>query len=153
MLSFDSVGRRTTCLLKRYGVDTIFGIPGVHNVEMFRGIKEVGIEVILPRHEQGAAFMADGYARASGRPGVCYSISGPGVTNSLTALAQAYSDSVAVMMISSTLPRQHDGKNHSELHEMRDQQGAVAAVTEFELAAWAVVSNAIMNLDASYTLR
>ncbi len=130
-----SVGRNTTALLRQYGVDTIFGIPGIHNVEMFRDIEDLGINIVLPRHEQGGAFMADGYARASGRPGVCYSISGPGVTNSLTALGQAYSDSVGVMMISSTLSRLHDGKNHSQLHEMRDQQGAVEAVTELCMTA------------------
>jgi len=94
----ETVGKNISVLLRQYGVDTVFGIPGVHNIEMFRGAEELGINFILPRHEQGAAFMADGFARASGQPGVCFSISGPGVTNSLTALGQSYSDSVSILM-------------------------------------------------------
>jgi hypothetical protein len=66
-------------------VDTVFGIPGVHTIELYRGLAGSGIRHVTPRHEQGAGFMADGYARASGKPGVCLVISGPGVTNILTA--------------------------------------------------------------------
>lgn len=65
------LGAQISHMLKSRGVDTVFGIPGVHNQEMYRGIDEAGITHVLARHEQGAGFMADGYARASGRPGVC----------------------------------------------------------------------------------
>ena len=77
-------------LLEAYGVDTVFGIPGVHTVELYRGLPATRIRHVTPRHEQGAGFMADGYARVSGRPGVCFIITGPGMTNILTAMGQAY---------------------------------------------------------------
>ena len=64
-----SAGESLVTLLEDYGVDTIFGIPGVHNIEMYRALPRSKIRHILTRHEQGAGFMADGYARASGKPG------------------------------------------------------------------------------------
>ena len=87
-------GEALVHLLAAYGVDTVFGIPGVHTVELYRGLPQTDIRHITPRHEQGADFMADGYARASGKPGVCFVISGPGLTNILTAMGQAYANSV-----------------------------------------------------------
>ena len=66
-----TLGARLSRMLRDRGVDTIFGIPGVHNVELYRGIEEAGLRHVLARHEQGAGFMADGYARATGRPGIC----------------------------------------------------------------------------------
>ena len=73
-------------LLELYRIDTIFGIPGVHTVELYRGLGNSPIRHVTPRHEQGAGFMADGYARASGRPAACFIITGPGLTNIATAL-------------------------------------------------------------------
>jgi glyoxylate carboligase len=81
-------------LLEAYGVELVFGIPGVHTVELYRGLPKTGIRHVTPRHEQGAGFMADGYARVTGKPGVCFIITGPGMTNILTAMGQAYGDSV-----------------------------------------------------------
>ena len=88
-------------ILEAYGIDTVFGIPGVHTVELYRGLPNTRIRHITPRHEQGAGFMADGYARASGRPAACFIISGPGMTNIVTAMGQAYSDSIPMLVISS----------------------------------------------------
>ena len=85
---------------KRHGVDTVFGIPGVHTVELYRGLARSKIRHVTPRHEQGAGFMADGYARASGRPGVAFVITGPGLTNTITAMGQARADSVPMLVIS-----------------------------------------------------
>ena len=79
-------------LLGLYGIDTVFGIPGVHTVELYRGLPNSKLRHITPRHEQGAGFMADGYARASGRPAACFIITGPGLTNIATALGQAYAE-------------------------------------------------------------
>ena len=59
-------GEALTALLEAYGVDTVFGIPGVHTIELYRGFKDANIQHITPRHEQGAGFMADGYARVKG---------------------------------------------------------------------------------------
>lgn len=81
-----SCGQTLTLLLEAYGVDTIFGIPGVHTLELYKGLGNSNIRHIQARHEQGAGFMADGYARVSGRPGVCYLITGPGVTNAATPM-------------------------------------------------------------------
>ena len=83
------LGAQISHMLKARGVDVIFGIPGVHNQEMYRGIEEAGITHVLARHEQGAGFMADGYARASGKPGVAYVITGPGLCNVMTPMGQA----------------------------------------------------------------
>jgi 5-guanidino-2-oxopentanoate decarboxylase len=124
-----SVGEALLGLLQAYGVDTIFGIPGVHNVEMYRALPRSGLRHILTRHEQGAGFMADGYARATGRPGVCFTITGPGLTNILTPMAQAWSDSSRLLVISSALDIADSAQGRGRLHEMQGQRGAAAAVT------------------------
>jgi thiamine pyrophosphate-dependent acetolactate synthase large subunit-like protein len=122
-------------LLEDYGVDTVFGIPGVHTLALYRGLAGSGIRHVLPRHEQGAGFMADGYARLSGRPGVCFVITGPGVTNAATPLGQAYSDSVPLLMISSVNSTRTLGKGWGELHEIRDQRGVTTALTALSATA------------------
>ena len=105
--------------LRAYGVETIFGIPGVHTLPLYDVIRgESGLRHILARHEQGAGFMAEGYARASGRPGVVCTITGPGVTNVATPVASAYADSIPLFVISSGLPRNSKGRARGELHEV-----------------------------------
>lgn len=138
------LGAQISHMLKSRGIDTIFGIPGVHNQEMYRGIEEAGIRHVLARHEQGAAFMADGYARARGGclPGVCYIITGPGLCNALTPLGQAYSDSVRVLAISSCLD--DVAATRGQLHQMLDQRAAGATV-----CAW---SEEAGSADAAYAL-
>ena len=95
-----TVGMYLAELLEAYGVEVIFGIPGVHTVELYRGMPNTRLRHITPRHEQGAGFMADGYARVSGLPGVCFIITGPGMTNIAIAMAQAYADSIPMLVIS-----------------------------------------------------
>jgi acetolactate synthase-1/2/3 large subunit len=85
--------------LKKEGVDYIFGIPGGAILPTFDALYDSGIHFILVRHEQGASHMADGYARATGKPGVCMVTSGPGATNLVTGLATAYMDSVPMVCI------------------------------------------------------
>ena len=123
------LGAQISHMLKDRGVDVIFGIPGVHNQEMYRGIEEAGITHVLARHEQGAGFMADGYARATGTPGVAYVITGPGVCNIMTPMGQAYSDSVPMLVISSCLDEVADAKG--QLHQMKDQEGAAGCVCDW----------------------
>ncbi len=118
-------------LLEAYGVELIFGIPGVHTVELYRGLPATKIRHITPRHEQGAGFMADGYARVTGKPGVCFIITGPGMTNIATAMGQAYADSVPMLVISSVNAREQLGMRHGRLHELPSQQGLVSGVTAF----------------------
>ncbi len=123
------LGAQISHMLKARDVDVIFGIPGVHNVEMYRGIEEAGLTHVLARHEQGAGFMADGYARATGRPGVCYVITGPGLCNAMTPLGQAYSDSLPVLALSSCLDE--TAMIRGQLHQMRDQRAAAGTVCEW----------------------
>ncbi|MGE4533074.1 5-guanidino-2-oxopentanoate decarboxylase [Halomonas sp.] len=115
----------------RYGVDTLFGIPGVHTVELYRGLEASGVRHVTPRHEQGAGFMADGYARATGRPGVCLIITGPGMTNIATAMGQAMADSVPMLVISSVNRRDTLGCGQGRLHELESQRNLVAGVARF----------------------
>lgn len=126
--------------LEAWGVDTVFGIPGVHTVELYRGLPHSGIRHITPRHEQGAGFMADGYARVSGKPGVCFIITGPGMTNILTAMAQAFADSIPMLVISSVNERDRLGLGKGYLHELPDQRAMTAGVTAF--------SHTLMSVEA-----
>lgn len=121
-----TVGCYLVELLAANGIDTVFGIPGVHTLELYRGLAATGMRHILVRHEQGAGFAADGYARVSGRPAAAFVISGPGLTNVLTPLAQAYSDSVPMLVVASTPARSTLGKGWGVLHELRDQRALAA---------------------------
>ena len=127
------LGAQISHMLKNRGVDVIFGIPGVHNQEMYRGIEEAGIRHVLARHEQGAGFMADGYSRATGKPGVAYVITGPGVCNIMTAMGQAYSDSVSVLVLSSCLDE--TAARRGQLHQMLDQEAAARTVCDWSYQA------------------
>lgn len=118
-------------LLEDLDVDTVFGIPGVHTVELYRGLPATRIRHVTPRHEQGAGFMADGYARVSGKPGVCFIITGPGMTNILTAMGQAYGDSVPMLVISSVNNTEQLGMGGGRLHELPSQRSLTSNVTAF----------------------
>lgn len=146
------LGAQISHMLKARGVDVIFGIPGVHNQEMYRGIEEAGITHVLARHEQGAGFMADGYARATGKPGVAYVITGPGVCNTMTPMGQAYSDSVPLLVISSCLDE--TAARRGQLHQMKDQRAAAETVCDWSevattaQAAYALVDRALVEFAA-----
>ena len=127
------LGAQMSHMLKARGVEVIFGIPGVHNQEMYRGIEEAGLTHVLARHEQGAGFMADGYARATGKPGVAYVITGPGLCNVMTPMGQAYSDSVPVLVLSSCLDETAARKG--QLHQMKDQRAAAETVCDWSEVA------------------
>ena len=118
-------------LLEGYGVEQVFGIPGVHTVELYRGLARSSIRHVTPRHEQGAGFMADGYARTSGKPGVCFIITGPGMTNITTAMGQAYADSIPMLVISSVQSRSQLGGGRGKLHELPNQSAMIAGVAAF----------------------
>jgi 5-guanidino-2-oxopentanoate decarboxylase len=133
-----TVGRYVVETLAANGIDTVFGIPGVHNIELYRGLELARVRHVLVRHEQNAAFAADGFARASGRPAAAFVISGPGVSNALTALAQAYSDSVPLLLIASAPVRASLGRGWGVLHELDDQRALVAGVTGFAGSARSV---------------
>jgi len=113
-----TVGAATGPLLEAYGVEYVFGIPGNHTLELHKGLENTRIRHVTTRHEQGAAFMADGYARVSGLPGVCIVISGPGLLNAGTAITQANQDSVPLLVIT-TMSSAEPGTG--ALHQMPDQ--------------------------------
>ncbi|MFB9166271.1 thiamine pyrophosphate-binding protein [Arthrobacter psychrochitiniphilus] len=117
--------------LAAHGVDTIFGIPGTHNLAAYAAMPSYGIKHISPRHEQGAGYAADGYARSSGRPGVVLTTTGPAILNAAAAAAQAYSDSIPVLFISPGMPLAHPGRGNGLLHEIKDQGAALAAVVAY----------------------
>lgn len=117
--------------LRAHGVDVVFGIPGVHNLAIYDALLDSGIRHIVARHEQGAAFMADGYARASGRIGVCLCTSGPALLNAVTSLGTAYADSVPVLCIASQIPLAGIGKQKGYIHECPDQLACVRPVTSW----------------------
>ncbi|MCA0015916.1 5-guanidino-2-oxopentanoate decarboxylase [Mesorhizobium sp. B292B1B] len=126
-----TIGEALISLLESHGVDTVFGIPGVHTVELYRGLARSKIRHVTPRHEQGAGFMADGYARAGGRPGVAFVITGPGLTNTITAMGQARADSVPMLVISGVNATPTLGKGLGFLHELPDQRGMMEKVALF----------------------
>ena len=105
--------------------------PGRAHAGALRCTALLQIRHVLARHEQGVGFMADGYARASGRPGVAVVITGPGVTNIATAVGEAYTDSSPVLVLSSNVQRAHVDDMRGNLHDLKDQLGVMAAVTKW----------------------
>jgi 5-guanidino-2-oxopentanoate decarboxylase len=124
-------GEAVMRLLASYGVDTVFGMAGTMTLEIYRGIGRTGIRHVQCRNEQGASFMADGYARATGKPGVCTIIGGPGVTNAATGIAQAYADSQPMLVLSGASPAPSQGKGWGAIHELKDQAAVTAPFTAF----------------------
>ena len=120
-----TVGERLVEGLAARGVEVVFGIPGVHTVELYRGLSGSPVRHVTARHEQGCAFMADGYARVSGKPGVAFVITGPGLLNALTAMGQSHADSVPVLVISGVNRRASLGLGLGMLHELPDQAAMV----------------------------
>ena len=111
--------------LAAHGVDTIFGIPGTHNLEMYRHFLTTGIRAVTPRHEQGAGYAAEAYARVTGRPGVVVATSGPGLTNTMTAAATGYAESQPMLILSSGMPTGAEGQDLGQLHEAKNTSAAM----------------------------
>jgi 5-guanidino-2-oxopentanoate decarboxylase len=124
-------GEAVMKLLAGYEVDTVFGMAGTMTLDLYRGIALTGIRHVQCRNEQGASLMADGYARATGKPGVCTIIGGPGVTNAATGIAQAYCDSQPMLVLSGASPTLTHGKGWGAIHELDDQAAVTAGFTAF----------------------
>ena len=123
-------GRAVARALRAEGVEVVFGIVGTHNVQIFDGLyDEPDLRVVTTRHEQGAGFMADGYARATGRIAACVVVPGPGLTNAMTAIGQAYSDSVPLLAITGQNPTDRLDRALEDFHELRDSVRIAGAVT------------------------
>ena len=118
--------------LAREGVRHVFGIPGIHNLAVYDALlRQSAISHVLARHEQGAAFMADGYARASGTPGVVLVTSGPAATNTITPLAESYSGSIPVVVVMSDIASTLVGRDLGALHEVANQIDCFRPVTRW----------------------
>src|ERR1700730_17934488 len=118
--------------LKAHRVDTIFGVPGIHNHGIYDALAgEPSVRIVATGDERGAGHMADGYARATGRPGVCLTVPGPGVTNALTAIGEAYADSSPVLLLASQLPSDTVALDREDFHQLRDAQTVLSSVTKW----------------------
>lgn len=131
-------GQALVAALAAHGVEVVFGIPGTHNLEIYRHLGAYGIRHVGTRHEQGAGYAADGYARTTGRVGVAVVTTGPALLNAAAAVGQAYSDSVPVLVVSPGLPLRHPAGGNGLLHEGKDQQGALRALAAASLRATSV---------------
>jgi thiamine pyrophosphate-dependent acetolactate synthase large subunit-like protein len=139
--------------LRAHGVRRAFGIPGTHNLPLYRELARYEIEHVSPRHEQGAGFAADGYARAGGRgPAVCIVTSGPGIMNAATAIATAHADSVPMIILAAGMSDSVLGSDSGYLHEMPDQRVALGGVTHAasRVNGAAAVESAIDSAFASF---
>ncbi len=140
-----TVGETLAGALEARGVSVVFGILGVHTVELHRGVAASSLRHVTARHEQGAGFMADGYARVAGRTGVVLVITGPGLTNALTAMGQARADSVPMLVICAVNARGTCGAGLGLLHELPDQLalGATVALDAREIGSATELADAL----------
>ena len=120
-------------MLRRNGVDTMFALPGVQNDALFVAFYDAGeaFRVIHTRHEQGAAYMAYGYARSSGKTGAYAVVPGPGLLNTTAALSTAYATNTPVLCISGQIPSDLIGRGFGLLHEIPDQLGILQTLTKW----------------------
>ncbi|RJF75422.1 thiamine pyrophosphate-dependent enzyme [Rhodopseudomonas palustris] len=138
--------------LVAHGVDTVFGLPGAQIYGLFDGFAKAQMKVIGARHEQACGYMAFGYARASGKPGVFSVVPGPGVLNAGAALLTAFGCNEPVMCLTGQVPSAYLGKGRGHLHEMPDQLATLrsfikwAERIEYPGAAPALVARAFQEM-------
>src|SRR5438876_4570495 len=118
--------------LEEAGVEVAFGLPGVHNLALWRAVGESGIRLVGVRHEQAAAYAADGYARATGRLGVALTTTGPGAANTLGGVGEAWAARSPVLVVATDIPSRlrRPGAYRGVLHETTDQAAMFAPVTK-----------------------
>ena len=117
--------------LRGYGIDTVFGIPGTHNLELYRPLTALGIRAVTTRHEQGAGYGSDGWSLQKGLPGVVITTSGPGLLNALSSAATAFAESRPMILIAPGVARGAEFADVGTLHETKDQLAAAQAVVEW----------------------
>lgn len=128
-MSFENTGGRALMrTIRNYGVDTVFGIPGTHNLEFYRVLGDLGIAAVTTRHEQGAGYAADGWSQRRGLPGVVITTSGPGLLNALSAAGTAFCESRPLLILSPGTPRGTGFEDRGLLHESKDPTGAAGSV-------------------------
>src|SRR4051794_38707977 len=121
--------------LRDAGVDLAFGLPGVHNMALWPAFAAAGIRIVGSRHEQGCAYAADGYARATGKVGVALVTTGPGAANTLGAVGEAWASHSPIVVIATDIPStlRRAGVYRGVLHETTDQAALFAPVTKERL--------------------
>ena len=118
--------------LEREGIEIVFGIPGAYNMPIFDALyRHPTIQVITVRHEQGAAFMADGYARASGKPAAIIPLPGPGLTNAMTGIGEAFYDLTPMLVLATQVNCEFIDKDAGLLHEMTNQYEMLTPLTKY----------------------
>jgi acetolactate synthase-1/2/3 large subunit len=125
-------GEAVVQALVHEGVEVVFGLPGVQIMPIYDAFfRQSNIRLITARHEQTTAYMADGYARVSGKPGVALVVPGPGVQNAGAALGTAYSASSPVLLLAGQVESFNLGHDRGALHEINDQQEVIRPVTKW----------------------
>src|SRR5262249_5356830 len=130
-----TVGQAIVDASRINGMTTIFGVPGAQIYPLFDGLYGSGVELIVPRHEQTAGYMAMGYAKSTGRTGVFAVVPGPGVLNAGAALCTAMGNCAPVVCLTGQVPSSFLGRGRGHLHELADQQ---ATLKSFIKDAWRI---------------
>src|ERR1700761_4117626 len=152
MMSSTSGGEAIVQGLVAHGVDTVFGLPGAQIYGLFDAFHQAQLKVIGARHEQACGYMAYGYARSTGRPGVFSVVPGPGVLNAGAAMLTAYGSNEPVLCLTGQVPSAFIGKGRGHLHEMPDQLATLRSFVkwadriEYPDAAPAMVSRAFQEM-------
>jgi len=127
----DTAGRAVLETIRSYGVTTVFGIPGTHNLEFYRPLADLGVHAVTTRHEQGAGYGADGWAQQTGLPGVVITTSGPGLQNAMSAIGTAFCESRPLIVLSPGVPLGDEFRDVGTLHETKDASAMVGAIAEW----------------------
>lgn len=127
----DTAGRAVLETIRGYGVDAVFGIPGTHNLELYRPLADLGIRAVTNRHEQGSGYGADGWAQQTGLPGVVITTSGPGLQNAMSAIGTAFCESRPMIVLSPGVPLGSEFADVGTLHETKDATAMVGAIAEW----------------------
>ncbi len=128
---FDNAGRAVLQTLRSYGITTVFGIPGTHNLELYRPLAELGIHAVTTRHEQGAGYAADGWSQQTGLPGVVITTSGPGLQNAMSAVGTAFCESRPMIVLSPGVALGDEFSDRGTLHETKNATAMAGVVAEW----------------------
>ena len=148
-------GQALVQALKREGAEVIFGLPGVQLDWAFDALydEQDSIKVIHTRHEQGTSYMADGYARSTGKIGICLVVPGPGLLNAAAGLSTAYATNSRVLCIAGQIPTHHLGKGRGALHEIKNQLETIDSVTKWAGRAMTAADVPGLVSEAYYQLK
>lgn len=136
------------------GIDHAFVVASTHNLPILEALRDVGgVRLVSARHEQGTVYMADAFARVSGRPALAITSTGPGAANAMGALVEAASASSPVLYVTAQVPTQYLGRQKAYLHEVRDQVGMLATVCKAAITVTEAADVAPAMARAGFLLR